>query len=296
MVGRLIGGSIQLTVDISRRPAPVLADRGQLEQVLINLVVNARDAMPHGGTLAMRTRVVQLTAADALRLYPIKPATYVRFSVADTGVGMPPDVQARVFEPFFTTKEPGKGTGIGLSTVYGIIKQSGGFIFLTSEQGKGSTFDVYLPLSNVLTVEGASAGEQDAPPAPAPVPGATVLLVEDYSRVRLLARKVLARQGYRVLTAQSGAEALALAHGHEGAIDILVTDVVMPGMSGPELARYLHETHPDTAVVYMSGYAGDVLGRQGLDPEAAPFLEKPFTPGALSRKVREVLTRRVSRG
>jgi PAS domain S-box-containing protein len=288
MIGRLIGSGIDLKVTLTSRVAAVLADRGQIEQVLINLAVNARDAMPDGGTLAIRTRVVEVTPADASRLYPVRPGKYVRVSVCDTGIGMPPEVKARVFEPFFTTKEPGKGTGIGLSTVYGIVRQSGGGIFLTSEPGAGTTVDVYLPVA---------AGVRTRASAPVPVGrratpdagGATVLIVEEFDRVRVLAQKVLLRQGYRVLTAQSGREAINLARNCDGRIDLLVTDVAMPGMSGPELARAFHAFCPDTPVVYMSGYTGDVLGQSGVVPDEAAFLEKPFTPTTLTRKVREAL-------
>jgi CheY-like chemotaxis protein len=248
--------------------------------------------MPDGGTLDIRTRVVEVTAADASRLYAIRPGKYVRLSVADSGIGMPPEVQARVFEPFFTTKEPGKGTGIGLSTVYGIVKQSGGGIFLTSEEGVGTTFDVYLPFATGFRTRTAAPVSARRASAHEAQGSATVLVVEDFDRVRTLAHKVLVRQGYRVLTAQSGREAIDLARASNDPIDLLVTDVVMPGMSGPELARALHTIRPDTPVVYMSGYTGDVLGQRGVDPDEAEFLEKPFTPTSLARKVREVLATR----
>jgi two-component system, cell cycle sensor histidine kinase and response regulator CckA len=292
MIGRLIGSSIDLKVALAGRTAPVLADRGQIEQVLINLAVNARDAMPQGGTLEIRTTVVDVTAAHASRLYAIRPGKYVRVSVCDTGIGMPPDVQARVFEPFFTTKDPGKGTGIGLSTVYGIVTQSGGGIFLTSEAGVGTTFDVYLPFATGFRTRSTPAAPVARLPSTEPHGAATVLVVEDFDRVRVLAHKVLARYGYRVLTAQSGAEAIDLARACDDPIDLLVTDVVMPGMSGPELARALNTIRPDTPVVYMSGYAGDVLDQRGVDADEAAFLEKPFTPTTLARKVREVLATR----
>ncbi len=291
MIGRLVGSEIELKVKLTPRPAAVLADRGQLEQVLINLAVNARDAMPEGGVLEIQSTPVDVTAADANRLYSLKPGKYVRISVCDSGVGMPADVQARVFEPFFTTKPPGKGTGIGLSTVYGIVKQSGGGIFLTSEFGVGTTFDVYLPFVSGLRTRTPGKGPTDTL-ADTGTNGATVLLVDDYARLRELARKVLSRQGYRVLAAPSAREALDLARRSGGRVDVLVTDVVMPGMSGPELARALQAIRPETAVIYMSGFTGDVLDQRGVDPEEAAFLGKPFTPASLSRKVREVLATR----
>jgi CheY-like chemotaxis protein len=254
----------------------------------MNLTVNGRDAMPEGGVLEMRTRVTRMTEADAARLYPMRPGTYVRLSVCDTGMGMAPDVRARAFEPFFTTKDPGKGTGIGLSTVYGIVKQSGGFIFVESEPGAGTTFDVYLPASDGPLTDAAGEAAGDATAAAA----ATVLLVEDYRRVRDLARKVLTRQGYRVLTAASGPEALAILGSYEGRIDVLVTDVLMAEMTGPELAAQVQARRPDVAVLYMSGFAGDLLGAQGIERDDVGFIEKPFTPAALSRKVREVIARK----
>jgi len=292
MIGRLVGNRIELCVNLEADPAAVRADRGQLEQVLINLAVNARDAMPDGGVLTIRTAFVEITKADATRLYQSKPGKYVRLSVSDTGLGMPPDVQARVFEPFFTTKEPGKGTGIGLATVYGIVKQSGGFILLTSELETGTTFDVYLPLAARVAAAAGRAGVRPEEPRAGEV---TVLLVEDLRRVRELGRKILAREGYRVLTAESGSQALDLARNGAERIDLLLTDVVMPGMSGPELVRALQGIRPDTAVVYMSGYTGDVLDQQGIDRDAAAFLEKPFTPAALSQTVRQALAARERR-
>jgi two-component system cell cycle sensor histidine kinase/response regulator CckA len=275
----------------------VLADRGQLEQVLINLAVNARDAMPEGGVLEIRTSLVDVTAAHASRLYSLKQGRHVRITVCDSGVGMPPEVQARVFEPFFSTKPPGKGTGIGLSTVYGIVKQSGGGIFLTSDPGVGTTFDVYLPFSTGLRSRAAARpkGERPAETAANAADGETVLLVEDYERLRELARKVLCRHGYRVLAAASGREALELARRPGERVDVLVTDVVMQGMSGPELARALRDVAPEAAIVYTSGFAGDVVNQRGVVPAEAPFLAKPFTPASLSRIVRDALTTRVHR-
>jgi two-component system, cell cycle sensor histidine kinase and response regulator CckA len=285
MVGRLLGDRIDLQVDLIDAPTTVTADRGQLEQVLLNLAVNARDAMPGGGVLRLKSLIVDITARDAERLYPIRPGRYVLLSVCDTGGGMTPDVQARAFEPFFTTKGPGEGTGIGLATVYGIVKQSDGFIFIQSSVGEGTTFDVYLPYTEATAHHGAEEAV-----SPAPREACTILLVEDYRRVRELARKVLTRQGYRVLTAPSGDEALALAKQFDGTIDLLVTDIIMPGMSGPELARQLHASRPDMSTVYMSGYTGDTLEGLGLGRDGSAFLQKPFTPAALAQKVRDVVS------
>ena len=284
----LIGGAINLSVDLDTGGLSVLADRGQHRTMLVNLAVNA--ARRHAGRWShwISTRLVTIGEAEAVRLYPMKPGPHVRLSVTDTGVGMPPEIQARVFEPFFTTKEPGKGNeGIGLSTVYGIVKQSGGFIFLRSEPGAGTSFDVYLP------VAGSAGATTGARPADDKRRGqVTVLLVEDLRRVRELARRVLVHEGYRVLTAASAREALDIARGCTGGIDLLLTDVVIPGMSGPELARTLTDTQPETAILYMSGFPGDVLSREGFDPDTASLLNKPFTPAALSHKVRELLSAR----
>jgi PAS domain S-box-containing protein len=286
MAGRLLGDRIDLRVELGDPPKTVTADRGQIEQVLLNLAVNARDAMPQGGVLTLRTRIVDITPQDVERLYPMRPGRYVLLAVCDTGVGMTPEVQARAFEPFFTTKGPGEGTGIGLATVYGIVKQSGGFIYVESEVGKGTTIDVYLPYTEAPV---GAAREETAERAPREA--CTILLVEDYRRVRELARKVLTRQGYRVLTAASGDEAVTLVSDFDGTIDVVVSDVVMPGMGGPELVRKLREMRPGIATVFMSGYTGDTLESLGLDGSGAVFLQKPFTPAALAQKVREVLSR-----
>jgi PAS domain S-box-containing protein len=286
MIGRLLGGRIDMRVTVNEPAKTVTADRGQIEQVLLNLAVNARDAMPEGGVLELTTRMVDVSDRDAEHLYPIRPGTYVLLSVCDTGIGMTPDVQARAFEPFFTTKGPGEGTGIGLATVYGIVKQSGGFIFVESEAGQGTMFDVYLPYTQApVREESMDAGDRAAREA------CTVLLVDDYRRVRDLARKVLTRQGYRVLTASSGDEAIQVAKQFDGRIDILVSDIVMPGVSGPGLARKLQESRPDIATLYMSGYTGDALDTLGLDRDGAAFIQKPFTPAALAQKVRDVIAR-----
>jgi CheY-like chemotaxis protein len=213
------------------------------------------------------------------------PGRYVRLSVRDTGVGMAPDVRARAFEPFFTTKPHGAGTGIGLASVYGVVKQSGGFIFAESEPGAGSTFHVYLPAAGEEAATTATAAS-----APEPAAAGTVLIVEDYRRVRELARKVLTRRGYRVLDAASGEEALDVCRVYADPIDVVLTDVVMPGMRGTELAARVREMRPGIAILFMSGYPGDAAAAHGLTQEEA-FIEKPFTPTSLADKVREVLER-----
>jgi PAS domain S-box-containing protein len=287
MIARLIGGNIELTVHGGHAPMTVLADRGQMEQVLLNLAVNARDAMPGGGRLEMSTRVADVPESEALHLYPMRPGRYVLLSVRDTGVGMSPEVRARAFEPFFTTKPVGEGTGIGLSTVYGIVKQSGGFIFVDSEPGQGTRFDVYLPLATA-TADARARSAGDASRA-----ARTILLVEDYRRVRELARKVLTRQGYRVLAAASGDEALEIVRAYSGSVDVIVTDVVMPGLSGPELVARVQELRPGIPVLYISGDARGALSVQGLEDEGVAFLQKPFTPAALAQKVGELARRSV---
>ncbi len=280
MLRRLIGEDLTLDTDLAPDLCAVRADPGQVEQVLVNLAVNARDAMPDGGRLAIRTANVDATDGGDVPAGP-----YVLIEVTDTGTGMDAPTLARVFEPFFTTKERGKGTGLGLASVYGIVRQSGGHIAVTSTPGVGTSFRIHLPRVDAPV---------DAAPAPrvVSVPAAgteTVLVAEDEQMVRVLIRKVLEQAGYTVLLASGGAEALQLAARHAGPIQMLVTDVVMPGMNGRELARRLLELRPDTKVLFLSGYADDAVERHGvLDPGTA-FMQKPFSPGALASRVREVL-------
>ncbi|HVO81832.1 MAG TPA: PAS domain S-box protein [Terriglobales bacterium] len=281
----LIGESIELITRLAPDLGRTRADAGQIEQVIMNLVVNSKDAMPDGGKITIQTGNVSLDD-DLRREYSyIQPGPYVMLSVSDDGQGMDKETQARIFEPFFTTKEKGKGTGLGLSTVYGIVKQSGGYVFVNSELGRGTTFRIYLPrvedaaepLGKVHAAQAASGGSE------------TVLLVEDEESVRQLVRETLEAKGYKVLEADQGEAALRVASAHPGTIDMLITDVVMPGMSGRELARQLSTSRPQTKVLYLSGYTEDAILHQGaLDPGTA-FLQKPFTLQALSRKVREVL-------
>ena len=285
MLARLIGEHIRFVTELDPGLASVRADPGQVEQVIVNLVVNARDAMPEGGALTMRTGNVDVTAASARDHFGVEPGRYVVIAVADTGVGIDPETQKRIFEPFFTTKEKPHGTGLGLATVYGIVSQSGGHIFVTSEPGRGSTFAIYLPRVEEL------ASATDAPAAPAAVRqgSETILLVEDEEAVRGLTRRCLESSGYTVLQASNAEEALPIAASHAGRLDLLLTDVIMPGASGPELALRVLELRPGTRVLYVSGYTDLSMASQGVLDDGAFFLQKPFTPQTLARKVREVL-------
>jgi hypothetical protein len=287
LIRRLIGEDIALTTHLAPGLLPVTADPGQLEQVILNLAVNARDAMPQGGGLTITTSNVVMTAAAAASQPGLQPGRYALLTVTDTGCGMDEETRARIFEPFFTTKEPGRGTGLGLATVYGIVVQSGGHIDVQSATGRGTTFRILWPQA-----EGpAAAPEKPAAPAEAAVRGGseTVLLVEDEDAVRGLAARVLADFGYRVLQACDGAEALRLAQQDGQSLHLMVTDVVMPGISGLELARRLGPERPAMKVLFISGYTDDAIVRKGvLGPDAA-FLQKPFTPEVLARRVRELL-------
>jgi len=285
MLRRLIGEDIELVAVPDPALGRVKADPGQLEQVILNLVVNARDAMPEGGRLTLETADVELDEAYARRHAGATPGRYVMLAVSDTGVGMDAATQARLFEPFFTTKGPGKGTGLGLATVYGIVKQSGGNIWVYSEPGRGTTFKIYLPRVD----EAVEAVEPGQVLAEWPRGWETVLLVEDEEGVRDLAREIIQLQGYTVLEARHPGEALLVNEEHAGRIHLLVTDVVMPQMSGRELADRLASMRSETKVLYMSGYTDDAIVRHGVLDAHTPFVQKPFTPEALLRKIREVL-------
>jgi PAS domain S-box-containing protein len=285
MLRRVLGEDIELTMLPGRDLGETFADPGQVEQVLMNLVVNARDAMPGGGRLTVETRNVALDGGAG---GPGLPAgDYVEVGVTDTGVGMDEATRARAFEPFFTTKGPGQGTGLGLATVFGIARQSGGEVVVESEPGRGSTFRLYLPRATGVAAAGPLTQR------PAALGGAeTVLLVEDEDAVRVLARTILRRGGYRVLEAQNAGEAFLLSEQFEGTIDLLVTDVVMPRMSGRQLAERLLGARPGLPVLYVSGYTDDAVVRHGVLEQGVAFMHKPITPDALLRKVREVLDAR----
>jgi two-component system, cell cycle sensor histidine kinase and response regulator CckA len=279
----LIGENVSLIAKLAPESGYTRADVGQLEQVLMNLVVNAKDAMPDGGKLTIETQNIAVDGNHRRGQTFIRPGHYVMLSVSDTGMGMDKETQSRIFEPFFTTKEKGKGTGLGLSTVYGIVKQSGGYVMVQSEEEQGTTFQIYLP-----RVEGA-AEKHAAPVARAAAGGTeTILLVEDEESVRQLVRETLAGKGYRVIEADNGEAGLAAADGEEK-IDLVITDVVMPGMGGRELVQQLAKTRPGTKVLYLSGYTEDAVGNEGTMESGTAFLQKPFTLQTLSRKVREVL-------
>jgi PAS domain S-box-containing protein len=284
MLSRLIGEDVTVLLDLAPEPAMMKADRGQVEQIVMNLAVNARDAMPTGGTLTIKTDNVDLDAADAQMHPAVKPGPSVVLTVTDTGTGMAPEVQARLFEPFFTTKAVGKGTGLGLATVHSIITQTGGHIRVQSEVGKGTSFQVYFPRRDAAEII-------VGPPPPVARPRAgtqTILVVEDSGALRKLTERLLQRQGYTVLLAANAEEALRVVEAH-ASIDLLLTDVVLPGASGPELARRLVERQRGIHVIYMSGYTDDAIIQHGVLQPGIAFLHKPFSSETLGRKIREVL-------
>ena len=286
LLHRLLGEDIELTTSLNPDLGHTKADPGQLEQVVMNLAVNARDAMPNGGQLTIETMNVDLDETYVREHVAVKPGPYVMIAVSDTGVGMTEEIRGRIFEPFFTTKEPGKGTGLGLSTVYGIVKQSEGYVWVYSEPGIGTTFKVYLPrvdapadvtpyyITNGLSACGGTE---------------TILLVEDEDGVRALVRQILVKQGYTVLESRHAGEALLLCERHQGKIDLLLTDVVLQQMSGRELAERLTRSRPELRVLYISGYTDDAIVQHGVLNAGTAFLQKPFTTDALTRKVRQVL-------
>jgi two-component system cell cycle sensor histidine kinase/response regulator CckA len=287
MLTRVIGEDIDLVMVPATGLGAVRADAGQIEQVIMNLAVNARDAMPSGGKLTIETSNVSLNEEYSRFHAPLKPGNYVMLAISDTGAGMDSETQARIFEPFFTTKGP-KGTGLGLSTVYGIVKQSGGYIWVYSEPGKGTTFKIYLPRV-AEAVESVAPLPVHAGPVSAEPGTETILLVEDEANLRYLARQFLEKQGYRVIEAADGAVAMQIAVAHEGVIHLLLTDVIMPGMNGRELAQRISEIRPNVKILYMSGYTENVIGHNGTLDAGIRLLQKPFTLHDLKSIVREVL-------
>ena len=285
MLSRLIGENIEIQTITGKSPGLVKIDPGQFQQILMNLVVNARDAMPGGGKIVIETSNVDLDEGYCAAHPYVASGRFVMLAVSDTGQGMSEEVKAHIFEPFFTTKERGSGTGLGLATTYGAVKQSGGSIEVYSEVGIGTTFKIYLPRVEEVAVE----PEEDGRPADLPGGTETVLLVEDEDTVRSLGVRILKDLGYRILQARNGDEALALATGYGERIDLLLTDVVMPGMSGKELATRLAPHRPETKVLFTSGYTDDAIVNHGVLDEGVSFIGKPYTPVALARKVREVL-------
>jgi len=284
LLNRLIGEDIKLVTTLAPDLGAARLDPGQVGQIIMNLAVNARDAMPTGGRLTIETANIEMDLTY-VRGHPIaQPGRYVMLAVSDTGIGMDEATKERIFEPFFTTKEAGKGTGLGLATVYGIVKQSGGFIWVYSEPGRGTSFKIYFP-----RVDEALDASYPAATGETPRGSETVLVVEDVRAVRGVAREMLERSGYRVLEAENGDAALRLAARHPGPIDLLLTDVVMPGLSGRQLAAQLTELRPRLRVLYMSGYTDDAVVNHGMLEPGIQYLQKPFTREGLARKVHEVL-------
>jgi PAS domain S-box-containing protein len=285
MLRRVIGEDIEMVIQLAEDLGRVRADVGQIEQVIMNLAVNAKDAMPSGGKLTIETANVELDESYARSHVDVRHGHYVMFSVSDTGVGMTPEVRERIFEPFFTTKERGKGTGLGLSTTYGIVKQSEGHIWVYSVQGKGTTFKIYLPRVN----EPLEEIRKEVLKKELPRGNETILIVEDEEEVRKLAGKILEKQGYRILETLNGDDALVACEKRKSPIHLMLADIIMPGMSGSELAKLLIPLYPEIKILYMSGYTDNAIVRHGVLEKGVNYIQKPFTMEGLARKVREVL-------
>ena len=289
LLRRIIGDDVLLQTSLNCHQSHVLADVGQMEQVIVNLAVNARDAMPEGGHLIVETADVECDEAFSTAHLNVAPGRYAMLAVSDTGHGMSQETQTRIFEPFYTTKASGQGTGLGLATVYGIISQNGGHIFVQSEQGQGTTFKIYFPVVSEPAEQPTAPSITQRQIGGRPTGGELVLLVDDHQGVRSLAGRVLKENGYRVLEAGSSAEAITCAADSNVPVDLLLTDVVMLGRSGPELADRLRSLHPNLKVLFMSGYAGELLARHHFDSGREPFLQKPFKTETLLQQVRCVL-------
>jgi CheY-like chemotaxis protein len=289
MLQKLIGEDIDLVFMGGRDLGKVSADRGQIEQIAMNLAVNARDAMPKGGKLTVETKNVDLDEDYAKSHIDVKPGPHVMLAMTDSGCGMDEKTRSKLFDPFYTTKEPGKGTGLGLSTVYGIVKQSGGNIWVYSEPGKGTTFKIYLPRINKMEKTGSPSKDIRKPSRG----DETILLVEDDEAVRQVTLAMLEGSGYTIIEASNGAEAFRISEEHEGNIDLLLTDVVMPGMSGRELADQIERDHPGIRVLFMSGYTDNAIHHHGVLEPGTAFIEKPFSQASLTRKIRDVLDGRI---
>jgi len=289
MLRRVIGEDVELVTFLAENLGRIKTDPGQIEQVIMNLVVNAKDAMPSGGNLAIETANVELDETYARSHIGVKPGRYVMLLVSDTGMGMAPEVKKKVFEPFFTTKEKDKETGLGLSTVYGIVKQSGGNIWVYSEPGYGTTFKIYLPRvdepQDIVEVKEERLEEE------LPRGDETILVVENNEEVRKVTARILKMQGYRVLEASNPNTTFSTCSQHEGPIHLMITDVVMPEMNGPELAKRLMSQYPEMKAIYMSGYLKNFISHQGILEKGMNFIQKPFTVDELVKKVREVLDR-----
>jgi two-component system cell cycle sensor histidine kinase/response regulator CckA len=285
ILGRVLGEDIELSVIVAPGVRPVIADPGQIEQVLMNLAVNARDAMPKGGRLTIATANAQLDDTFVRRHEGAVAGSYVSLTVQDAGCGMTADVLAHVFEPFFTTKPVGQGTGLGLSTVYGIVKQNGGYVTIASEPRSGTTVTVFWPMSDQHEAPAPSIGT----PERAPGGTETILLVEDEAGIRSLMRKTLEPHGYRILEARDVSDAIAISETHDGPIDLLLSDVIMPVLNGPDLAQRIVTRRPAIKVFYVSGFPNSLLSEQKRRPRRVWFLAKPFTPQSLALKVRECL-------